>query len=97
MLLGCATPHRLVVRALARPRAPWLVASLLVLTRTRTQNPNPNPNPNACAPQGRNWTRVAERRALRRAQLRNRTLRNWTNTGLRKKAALLEEMVAETP
>ena len=42
---------------------------------------------------GRNWTRVAERRALRRAQLRNRTLRNWTNTGLRKKAALLEEMV----
>ena len=46
---------------------------------------------------GRNWTRVAERRALRRAQLRNRTLRNWTNTGLRKKAALLEEMVEETP
>jgi hypothetical protein len=40
---------------------------------------------------------VAQRRALRRAQLRNRTLRNWTNTGLRKKAALLEEMVAETP
>ena len=30
MLLGYATPHRLVVRTLARPRAPWLVASLLV-------------------------------------------------------------------
>ena len=43
--------------------------------------------------QPRNWTKVAERRALRRAQLRNRTLRNWTNTGLKKKAALLEEMV----
>ena len=48
-------------------------------------------------PQPRNWTKVAERRALRRAQLRNRTLRNWTNTGLKKKAALLEEMVRPNP
>ena len=38
---------------------------------------------------------MTERRALRRAQLRNRTLRNWTNTGLKRKAALLEEMVEE--
>jgi len=39
MLLGCATPRWLVVRTLARPRAPWLVASLLV--RTLTLNPKP--------------------------------------------------------